>query len=223
MNSGAEDVGIDDVQFIATIISGGGSVITPATFTSTVSDITISTDDVSGKTVTFDKPVSDKGVVSCDHTSGDTFAVGTTTVICTATHSDGNTMTSFDVIVILVLDTMPPVISAPIDKTFEATDTLTILNSSQIGFATVTDNRDDSPIISNNATSSFPLGNTVILWTATDDSNNFSTATQTIIIQDTLSPVISTSVNIMSSSSTVPFDTPLAIDLVDGTVVDESN
>ncbi len=186
MSLGAEDVGIDDVQFIATRVSGGSPPSIPASFTSTVSDISVSTDDVSGKVVTFSLPTADKGIVTCDYTSGSIFPVGTTTVLCTVTHSDGNAMTSFDVIVTLTLDVTSPVIVAPSDATFEAMGLLTTLSSTQIGIATASDDTDPNPVITNDAPASFPVGTTIVVWTATDDAGNSASDTQTITIQDGL-------------------------------------
>jgi hypothetical protein len=58
-------------------------------------DISVTTSDPGGRVVTFDDPsasdvVDDSPDVSCSHASGDTFAVGTTPVTCTATDDRGN-------------------------------------------------------------------------------------------------------------------------------------
>ena len=90
-----------------------------------------------------------------------------------------------------VIDTIPPVFNfVPSDQTFEATGLDTPLSESDYGIATATDNYDPSPIITNNASSTFPLGNTIIQWIATDQSNNFVNTNQIITIEDTTSPVI---------------------------------
>ncbi len=71
-------------------------------------DISVTTNDPGGRVVTFDDPsasdvVDDSPDVSCSHASGDTFAVGTTPVTCTATDDRGNPRSaSFDVTVDLV-------------------------------------------------------------------------------------------------------------------------
>jgi hypothetical protein len=68
-------------------------------------DISVTTSDPGGRVVTFDDPsasdvVDDSPDVSCSHASGDTFAVGTTPVTCTATDDRGNPRSaSFDVTV----------------------------------------------------------------------------------------------------------------------------
>ena len=46
----------------------------------------------------------------------------------------------------------------------------------------------DIPSISNNAPDLFPLGETIVTWTATDTSGNSASATQTVTIVDTTSP-----------------------------------
>lgn len=87
-------------------------------------------------------------------------------------------------------DTIPPTITAPPDKTFEATATFTPLNSTALGIANATDNADNSPTITNNSTGLFPLGNTIILYNATDSAGNSANDTQTITIQDTTPPAL---------------------------------
>jgi Ca2+-binding RTX toxin-like protein len=46
----------------------------------------------------------------------------------------------------------------------------------------------DTPSISNNAPDLFPLGETIVTWTATDTSGNSASATQTVTIVDTTAP-----------------------------------
>jgi|GEM_PF-2640173 len=77
-------------------------------------------------------------------------------------------------------DAIPPSITAPLDVTFQATGLLTQIN---LGIPTVTDNLDPSPSISNDAPSSgFPVGTTIVRWTATDATGNSAVATQNITI-----------------------------------------
>ncbi len=86
----------------------------------------------------------------------------------------------------IVIDNTAPSLTIPSDKIFEAIGLKTSLTDAQIGMANATDNVDTNPTISNNSTGLFLLGNTVILWTATDSSGNTATKEQTITIQDPL-------------------------------------
>jgi hypothetical protein len=92
------------------------------------------------------------------------------------------------------IDTNPPVIIMPSDKTFEATAVLTPLGTSDYGMATATDDQGTA-IVSNNATSAFLLGSTTITWTATDEAGNTATAHQIITVQDTTKPVLTLPIN----------------------------
>jgi HYR domain-containing protein len=91
-----------------------------------------------------------------------------------------------DVTTVAVVDTTKPSITAPSDRTAECTGpTGTAVD---IGKATASDVCDASPDISNNAPQSFALGDTTVIWTATDDSGNVGSATQTVHIVDTTPP-----------------------------------
>ena len=81
-----------------------------------------------------------------------------------------------------VLDTAPPVITAPADVTADATGSLTTV---ALGTATATDIFDSAPTITNNAPRSFPPGETAVTWTATDTAGNTATATQTVTVRHT--------------------------------------
>jgi len=52
-----------------------------------------------------------------------------------------------------------------------------------IGEASASDDCDPDPSISNDAPALFPLGDTEVTWTATDESGNFSTAIQIVTVE----------------------------------------
>jgi len=99
---------------------------------------------------------------------------------------------------ITVQDITPPTITAPADVIAEATGLQTAVD---IGTATATDTVDPSPVITNNATAGFPLGNTTVTYTATDSSGNTATATQLVTIEDNTPPSSSSSSSSSSSCS----------------------
>ncbi|WP_304329255.1 PxKF domain-containing protein [Candidatus Culexarchaeum yellowstonense] len=102
------------------------------------------------------------------------FPLGETIVTWTATDASGNTATATQKVT--VVDTTPPTIEAP--------DTLTVLvnapKSVLNGRATATDIVDPNPTLTNDAPDFFPLGTTIVTWTATDASGN--TATKKTIV-----------------------------------------
>ena len=150
--------------------------------------------------------------------------VGSHNLLVKAVANSESDTEGFRVTVTAPPDTINPTITAPSDKTFEATSALTTLSNSQIGTPTATDNIDILLSITNNKPSSFPLGNTIITWTATDDSGNSSKSIQTITILDTTDPVFTLDVSDMSrmfasnADFVVTYDIPSAMDLVDSDV-----
>src|SRR5579885_3587574 len=79
-----------------------------------------------------------------------------------------------------------PQITAPPDMTIEATGTLTPVS---IGQATATD-AVKVVSITNNTPSKFPLGTTMVTWTAMNAGGNTAKATQKITIVDTTPPTL---------------------------------
>ena len=142
-------------------------------------------------------------------------------VIVKAVANSAEGTEDFDIIVNAVVDNTPPTLTVPSDKLIETTVELTILNSTQIGVATATDNIDPSPVITNNATdiitNGFPLGDTVILWNATDNSENSATDIQTI----TIIPIISKDIPSSTGSGSITVLTDKGI-LSNATSIDES-
>jgi len=104
---------------------------------------------------------------------GVVFHLGTTYVVWTATDLSGNiTLCEFEV---LVVDNEAPVITCPPAQNYCSVDAI------DIGNATATDNVYVISI-SNNAPSVFPIGTTVVTWTATDAQGNSSTCEQIIVV-----------------------------------------
>lgn len=113
------------------------------------------------------------------------FDVGLTTVTWTVTDSSANTNT--DTQLIAVADTIAPLLITPLGFTHEATSATH--NIIDIGTASYTD-VSDIVAVTNNAPEFFALGDTIVLWTVTDDSGNERTTSQTIRLVDTTSPRI---------------------------------
>lgn len=81
-----------------------------------------------------------------------------------------------------VSDTEPPVLTVPPDITVIATGDKTYVD---IGIATATDNLskpEDIVIINDAPEDGYPVGTTVVTWTATDQSGNTATATQNVTV-----------------------------------------
>jgi len=126
------------------------------------------------------------------HNSGDTFEFGTTTVTYTAEDAAGNTTTcSFDV---TVEDNEPPVINnCPDDLTVAGPPGLcegpVIIPTPQFG-TDYTDCQGSTTFLNDfngtaNASDIYPVGTTVVTWTATDPAGNEVTCQQTIIVTPT--------------------------------------
>ncbi len=105
---------------------------------------------------------------------------------------------------VTVSDTMAPTLTVPADVTAECV--APVGTAVAIGVATATDICDPNVAISNDAPGLFPLGDTTVTWTATDDDANQTVDTQTITVEDTLPPVITCN----SPATIVPPDAPIA-------------
>ena len=178
-----------------------------------------------GAIVSYDSPATSDafdgpGVASCSPASDIQFALGETTVVCTATDSNDQaaTQTSFTV---NVVDTTHPIVTAPANKTFEATGVLTPLTTADYGSATSSD-AVGVVFESNDAPASFPLGKTTITWYARDAAGNSTEAKTVISVVDTTPPVIDAHADLADveaigpSGAPVNYTSPATSDLVDG-------
>lgn len=116
-------------------------------------------------------------------------SVGIHNITLVVTDSAG--ATNDDTMVLEVQDTTAPVIQCPANVTLEANGACQATYGGPP--ATATDSCDDSPVVTSvpplPATFS-GLGDHAIPWTATDESGNTATCTQTVTIIDTTLPVI---------------------------------
>ena len=179
--------------------SSAGAVVT---FSTSASDI-------------VDGPVS----VTCDHNSGDTFPLGTTTVACSAGDVHGNS--SFGSFHVTVVDTTDPVLVLPANVSTEATSSA----GAAVSFTTSANDIVDGTvgvICDHNSGDTFPLGTTVVACSATDGSGNTGSGSFTVTVVDNTDPVLVLPADISaeatsSAGASVSFTTS-ANDVVDGAI-----
>ena len=160
-------------------------------------DIILEASSVDANIVNLDNPtVSDIQDTTIYITAPDVFPIGETTVTWTAVDASDNSYTATQTVTII--DTTKPGLSIPDDQTVEASsfqDTLV-----DIGQAEAHDITGISSI-THNAPDVFPLGSTMVAWTATDNHGNITTAYQTITVMDITSPIIISPQDIISEAT----------------------
>ncbi|MBC8032326.1 MAG: PxKF domain-containing protein [Pyrinomonadaceae bacterium] len=130
--------------------------------------------------------------------AGNNFPVGNTTVTYTATDASGST--AIDTQIVTVVDNTVPTINAPADVTLYtgpgATScgvTVTNLDAT-LGTATTSDNCPGPITVARGnvpAGNSFPVGETIVSYVATDSNNNNSVSvTQKVTVVDNTAPVV---------------------------------
>ena len=159
--------------------------------------------------------------VTCDKASGSFFALGDTTVTCTAVDRAGNEgSNSF---VVTVQDRTAPIVTVPGNITKEATgpDGAT---ASWTGVSAMDD--VDGPVSAScdpESGSTFGLGTSTVTCVAKDGAGNQGENEFTVTVEDTTAPTLTVSGNktveaTSASGAAVSFNAPSATDLVDGVV-----
>ena len=113
------------------------------------------------------------------------FPLGSSTIIWTAIDNSGNSASAIQQV--SIVDTTPPTIYSVPDITAEAVvpyDNIIELQEPSV------DDLLGVISITNNAPEFFPVGETIITWTATDVGGNTASIEQTITVIDTIFPVI---------------------------------
>ncbi|MGS0684532.1 HYR domain-containing protein [Nakamurella sp. GG22] len=165
------------------------------------------TDDVDG-------PVT----VTCSKTSGSVFALGTTKVTCSATDNARNIGDSF--FTVTVLDTTAPTVSVPANITKEATSAA---GATATFSASASDTVDGAVAATCDPApgSTFPLGTTTVICSATDKAGNTGTDGFTVTVQDTTAPAVTVPADEVAEATgpngaKVPYGDVSAADIVDG-------
>jgi|GEM_PF-3493758 len=117
------------------------------------------------------------------------YKVGTTEVTWTAV--DENNNISKKTQKITVTDKTNPVLTVPADIKVEANG---VLSKVDIGSAKVCDIFETNTV--NNAPEGFPIGTTIVTWTATDENGNSTKDTQKITVVDTTKPLLTVPLDI---------------------------
>ena len=153
-------------------------------------DITDTTSNPGGKVESFTATATDNvdasPTVGCSPTSGSTFSIGQTTVNCTATDAAGNQGSASFKVTLSLLDTTPPVVTVPGPMNVNATGPSTAVSFS----ASASDAIDGSRPVSCSppSGSGFPVGQTTVTCSATDNSNNTGQASFTVTVHDVTAP-----------------------------------
>ena len=120
--------------------------------------------------------------------------LGANTVTWTVT--DGSDLTATSTQTVTVLDTQNPTITCAVNQT-QATDTgicsavvavIAPIASDNCGVKTLINDFNGT----SDASGTYPVGTTEVIWTATDESGNVSICTQQITVEDTELPVVLT-------------------------------
>ncbi len=188
-------------------------------------DLTVEATSADGATVGWDAVTATDDVdgplrASCDAAPGSVFAIGVTTVTCSATDAAGNTGDSS--FTVTVADTTAPDVAVPDDIVEEATSAA----GADVRFAVRADDVVDGsvPATCDPASGSgFGLGETMVVCTATDHAGNTGSAGFTVTVRDTRPPVVEVPDDVTAEATgpdgaTVGYDGATAADVVDGTV-----
>lgn len=169
----------------------------------------VDVENVTSGTATFSvsavDEMSNPVPVTCDHSSGDSFPLGTTTVSCSATDPDSSIVTtgSFDVV---VQDTTFPVLSGLSPITVDVNG----VGSAAVTYSPTATDAGPVPVVCSPTSGSvFPIGSSTVNCSATDGAGNTTNGNFSVTVTDTTPPTltlpapIATSVN--GTSATVTY------------------
>lgn len=185
-------------------------------------DIMAEAQSPSGAVVTYEasatNPAGKPVPITCTPPSGSTFPIGVTIVLCTT--GDGGDSGQSGTFTVTVQDTTPPSISGLSQRTVEAVDA----SGAVVQYAqpTAADLVDGSvPVTCSPASgSTFPLGTTTVICSATDSRGNKATGTFRVLVQDTTPPTLTQPAEVEVQASTpsgavVNYPLPQGKDAVD--------
>lgn len=191
-------------------------------------DKTVEATSAAGAVVTFVVPsatdiVDTNPTVVAVPASGSTFPLGDTTVKVTATDSHGNK--SIKTFKVTVQDTTAPHITPPNPIIAEATGPAGAAVTFSVNPATDAVDGTVNVVANPDSGSTFPIGDTPVSLSATDNAHNTGMSSFTVTVRDTTPPVISnvpaniTAEATSAGGAVVTYAIPTALDIVDGAVV----
>ncbi len=179
-------------MWIAKDVSGNTSngtqvvdvVDTTAPKITTPTNMIIEATSLNNNTVSLSNPsVTDLQPITITNNAPKEFSLGSTTVIWNVIDASGNKANATQIIT--VKDTTAPKITAPANIEIKATSLAD--NAVPLVNATTSDNVSVVSL-TNNASKTFPLGKTTVLWVATDEAGNKANATQIVDVENTIPP-----------------------------------
>jgi len=234
-------IGSTTVNIIATDDSGNEVICTfnvivedntPPILANCPTDITIITGDNCGAIAEWIPPTATDNcnspiTPSANFDSGDSFALGTTEVVYTASDDAGNEVTcSFNVTV--VDQTAPVFINCPTD--IEVAAAASCIAGVTWSNPTATDNCDANVMItsSHNSGDSFSFGTTSVTYTAMDDAGNSNQCTFNVTVIDQSGPEIANcpsdiEITTADCEAAVTWDEPSATDNCSSSVTSSSD
>ena len=166
----------------------------------------------------------------------DVFPLGTTVVTFSASDVSGNSGSASAIVT--VTDQTAPAVTVPETITVAAAGATTPASNEIItAFLTAasgTDNVDESIFVTNDAPTTFPLGETVVVFSATDAAGNTGTASASVTVTDQTAPVINVAEKfaVLGETGGVPASEPslaafmaavTASDNIDGVIINIAN
>jgi hypothetical protein len=141
------------------------------------------------------------------------FTAGSHVVTWRATDRAGNTGSATQLVTVVQADNSPPQISPPPDITIEATGRTSAVN---IGLALAVDERDGPVTATPSTEGPFPVGVTLVSWSASDTEGNTATAVQRVTVLDSTPPQLDVPADIVVGATGVV----TAVDLGEATAID---
>ncbi|MEP4781523.1 MAG: HYR domain-containing protein, partial [Algibacter sp.] len=163
--------------------------------------------------------------LAIDTTDFDCSNVGDNTVTLTVTDTNGNTANCSATVT--VEDNITPTITCPNNVTVNVDVADCSSSTVDLGIPTVIDNCTFT--LENNAPTTFPIGDTPVIWTVTDEAGNSASCTQTVTVIDNIDPSITCPIDVfvtadpgICTASNVDLGTPTTSDCDDSTVKNDA-
>jgi Ca2+-binding RTX toxin-like protein len=181
-------VGETIVTWTVTDLSGNSSTATQTvTIIDTITPSITTPDSITAEATSADSNTVELGIAiyndlvdisSITNDAPEFFPVGKTIVTWTVTDSSGNSSTATQTVTII--DTTVPVLTVPEDVTITA---FSLEKEVDVGTALAIDLVDSMPTVTNNAPETFPLGDTLVTWSVSDEFGNSASYEQVISVQ----------------------------------------